>query len=89
VGDVDGEGANEVRDVLVPILVIALGPLGAASVLELISARCGSLSAYIPEFALIGMSLILRGGGLAGGAVSTSIVFRSLGADDGCFALKG
>lgn len=70
------------------LFVIALGPLGAASVLVLISTRCGSLSAYIPEFALIGISLTLRGGGLAGGAESTSIAFRSLSVDSCWFALK-
>jgi hypothetical protein len=67
------------------LIVIALGPLGAASVLVLI---CCSLSAYIPEFALMGISLILRGGGLARGAGSTSIAFRSLGADSCWFVLK-
>jgi hypothetical protein len=88
VGDVDGEGANDGVDELVGILFMARGPLGAASVLMLMSTRCCSLSAYIPEFALIGMSLNLIGGGLAGGTESTFIALRSLEVDGCCFALK-
>ena len=86
----DGEGANEWLDELAGILfVIARGPLGAASVLMAVSPRCccGSLSAYIPEFTLMGVSLTLMGGGLEGGTKSTSMAFRSR-AEGCCLALS-
>lgn len=81
-GDVEDELVIEICDELEGTLfVIARGPLGAASVLVAISTRCCSLSAYMPEFALIVVSLILSTGGLGGGAESTSIAFRPLAID--------
>ena len=48
------------------LLLMALGPRGATSAELVALLLFSTLSAYIPEFVLMGASLILTSGGLAG-----------------------